>query len=140
DADRGKNAENADLPEEQRAVEFLERIVERVVPLVQQHVDIDVGEIERDHNAHETPGDPFFLGDPIGLRQAPGGLQFAARFLAENHSLSRSGIAEGANLSRFGRTAASSMVRFVWPKGEGEMKECSREAADCLSIARRYAR
>src|SRR6516162_9208603 len=71
DGQTGQDAKNTDLAEELATVKRLERIVERVVPFIDQDADPDVPEIERNHCQKESPRRPLLLGSPIRPSDSP---------------------------------------------------------------------
>ncbi len=58
--------------DEDRVVLVLQRVVERVVPPIDENIDVDDPEGERDDHDQQPPGGPAVLRAPIGASQAPG--------------------------------------------------------------------
>ncbi len=52
-------------------VMLLQRVVEHAVPLVEQHVDVDDAEVERDHEGQQPQPGLAVLGFPVRLDQVP---------------------------------------------------------------------
>ena len=71
DEKSGQDAEDAQLAKELAAIQFLKRIVERVVPFIDAHADIDVAEVERNDGEKKSPGGPFLLRFPVGFGKPP---------------------------------------------------------------------
>jgi len=60
-----------DLPDEDRVVLFLQRVVEGVVPAVEEDVEVDHAQRERDHDDEQPQRGPAILGGPVGARDTP---------------------------------------------------------------------
>ncbi len=73
DEARRQHAKDADLPDEHVPIVFLQAGIEAVAPLVQQDVDRDQCEFDRDHGGKQPAARPFVLGTEIGGGDAPHG-------------------------------------------------------------------
>ena len=69
----GKHAEEQELADEGIPVPLLQRIVEAVVPLIEQDVDADDRKLDRDHGDEQHPAAPAVLGAEIGDGEPPDG-------------------------------------------------------------------
>ena len=63
---RREDAEVADLIGEDVLVALLQRVVEDVVPAVEQHGQEDDRELDDDHRGQQAAAGPFVLGAEIG--------------------------------------------------------------------------
>jgi hypothetical protein len=57
--------------DEDRVIFVLQRVVEGVVPLVQEHIDIDDPEVERDDDEEQPPSRPTVLREPVWAGDGP---------------------------------------------------------------------
>ena len=73
DVDGGEHAEEQQLADEGVPVAVLQRVVEAVVPLVDQHVDADERQLDRDHGGEQDASRPAVLGTEIGNGEPPDG-------------------------------------------------------------------
>ncbi|GCC47778.1 hypothetical protein chiPu_0031935, partial [Chiloscyllium punctatum] len=71
DPERREHAEIADLIAEDRLIALLQRVVENIVPAVEQHGEKDAGELDDDHRRQQATAGPFVLGVEIGRGDAP---------------------------------------------------------------------
>ena len=71
DEQAGQDGEPAEQPEEVIDVFFLKRVVEKVVPFVEKHVEIDDAKAHADDHGKEQAGFEAFLGAPVGLGKRP---------------------------------------------------------------------
>jgi hypothetical protein len=69
-------------------------LTKRVVPFVNAHadVDVDITEVERANGTKKSPGGPFFLRYPVGLREPPCAPHHVL-FWAVHHPVSHPGLA-----------------------------------------------
>jgi hypothetical protein len=70
DVERGKQAEHAELPDENIPVLVLERVVERLVPGVEPDIQPDLEELEADDRDEQNAAGPAVLRAEIGDRDA----------------------------------------------------------------------
>ena len=73
----------------------LDRVEERVVPLVDAHVDIDIGEVERDHGGEQRPGAAASRRAPIGRGEPPGLANDASLFAVDRRNSRRLSVRTG---------------------------------------------
>jgi len=71
DEDRANHREIDDLADEAVPVALLQRVVEAVVPAVEQDGDGDGGELDGDHRGQQGEPGPFVLGPEIGRCDSP---------------------------------------------------------------------
>ena len=60
-----------DLADEDCCVLVLQRVVEGVVPAVDEDVDVNQAQRERDHDDEQPQRGPAILGKPVGARDSP---------------------------------------------------------------------
>ena len=74
-----EHREPDDLVNEDRVVLVLQRVVEGVVPLVEEDVDVDDPEIEHDDDEEQAQGRPAVLRPPVRTSNGPGIAKQAAQ-------------------------------------------------------------
>src|SRR5260370_22326777 len=75
DEDRGEHAEIQQLADEGIPIVILDGVEEPGVPLVEQHVDGDEAELDRDHAAEQDAARPAILGAKVREGEAPDGAE-----------------------------------------------------------------
>ncbi len=73
DVGGGEHAEEQQLADEAVPVAILDGVEEPRVPLIEQHVDADDGELDRDHRGQQNAARPGILGEEIGRGKPPNG-------------------------------------------------------------------